>query len=230
MSGSSAIPMEVPGPPESSGPTGSGARTGSAAAMWRQMLEAARSGSREAQARLIESLRPYLLTLAEEQVGSDLRPKVAASDVVQNAIYQAWRAFDDFRGHTRAELVSWLQTILVHCSAGAARNFRGAAKRDIARERSLDKLKWERGRDFADAKASPSQHVAAAEQRQEVNAALERLLPRHEHAIRLRNYLGLSFSEMGVALACSDVAARKLWLKAVEKLGCELRSHGLSSS
>lgn len=63
----------------------------------------------------------------------------------------------------------------------------------------------------------------ANEQRQSIERALQRLTSRHEQAIRLRNDLGLSFAEMGVALGCSEDAARMLWVRAVEKLGRELR-------
>ena len=49
------------------------------------------------------------------------------------------------------------------------------------------------------------------------------LSSQHEQVIRLRNDLGLSFAEIGVALACSHNVARKLWLKAVKQLGQKLR-------
>jgi RNA polymerase sigma-70 factor (subfamily 1) len=189
---------------------------------------AARNGSRDAQAQLLESLRPVLLAIAEGEVASELRPKLAASDVVQNTMCQAWQDFASFQGHTRTELIGWLKTILGHAAAGEARRYRQTDKRDLERERSLDKLMSELGHDVADSLTSPSGQVMASEERQRVEAAIRRLSPRHEQAIRLRNHLGLSFAEMGVALSCSDTAARKLWLVAVEKLGYELRSNDSS--
>ena len=107
---------------------------------WEVCLCDARNGSREAQAQVLEAMRPYLLVVAENQIASDLRPKLAASDVVQNTVWQAWQGFDNFRGKSRAELVGWLRAILSNCAAAGGREHRGTAKRDLDRERSLDQM------------------------------------------------------------------------------------------
>ncbi len=191
---------------------------------WESCLQAARDGSRDAQAQLLEAVRPYLLAVAQDELGSDLRPKLAASDVVQNTVWQAWQDFGDFRGQTRAELVGWLRTILCRCAADGARRYRGTAKRDVSCERSLDQMTSELGSggNLADSCTSPSEQAMAREQRQQVERAVRRLSPHYEQAIRLRSDLGLSFTEMGVALSCSEDAARMLWVRAVDKLGQEL--------
>jgi RNA polymerase sigma-70 factor (subfamily 1) len=190
---------------------------------WECDLDDARHGSREAQARLLEAVRPYLLAVAEDQLASDLRPKLAASDIVQNTVWQAWQDFGQFQGQTRAELVAWLRTILGHCAAAGARQHRSTGKRELSRERHLDQAASEFEEALADSHTSPSGLAMKNEQRQHVERAVRRLTPRHEQAIRLRNDLGLSFAEMGVALSCSEDAARLRWVRAVEKLGQELR-------
>jgi RNA polymerase sigma-70 factor (subfamily 1) len=190
---------------------------------WERYLNQARQGSREAQARLLEVVRPYLLSVAEDQLASDLRPKLAASDIVQNVVWQAWQDFGDFRGRSRAELVSWLQTILRNTVSDGARRYRGTAKRDVGRERNLDHIASEYEVALADSHSSPSGHAMASEERQRVERAARRLSSSYEQVIRLRNDLGLSFIEVGVALNCSNEAARKLWTRAVKKLGRELR-------
>jgi RNA polymerase sigma-70 factor (ECF subfamily) len=192
---------------------------------WELYLEQAQQGSREAQAQLLQAVRPYLLAVAEDQLASEIRPKLAASDIVQNAVWQAWQDFGDFRGQSRAELIGWLRKILCNCINEGARQHRRIAKRDISRERSLDQMKSEFGAALADSCSSPSEHVMASEERQQVERAVRRMSSRNEQAIRLRNELGLSFAEMGVALSCSEDAARKLLERAIEKLGQELRRH-----
>lgn len=186
-------------------------------------LRASLDGSREAQAQLLEAVRPYLLAVAKDELASELRPKLAASDVVQIAVLQAWQGFGDFRGQTRAELIGWLRTILCHCAAEGARRYRGTAKRDVSREQSLDQMASEFGVALADSGNSPSVNMMASEERQQMERVMRRLSSRNEQAIRLRNDLGLSFVEMGVALSCSANAARKLWARAIKELGQELQ-------
>lgn len=211
------------GPAISSGPTPSTDGQSPASGCWESYLDESQQGSREAQARLLQAVRPYLLAVAEDQLASEIRPKLAASDIVQNAVWQAWQDFGDFRGQSRAELLGWLRTILCRCAADGARQHREIAKRDISRERSLDQMEGEFGTALADSCSSPSGHAMANEERQQVERAVRRMSSRYEQAIRLRNDLGLSFAEMGVALSCSEDAARMLWSRAIEKLGQELR-------
>jgi len=209
----------------SSGPTPSSKFQSSASISWESYLKETQQGSREAQARLLQAVRPYLLAVAEDQLASEIRPKVAASDIVQNTVWQAWQDFGDFRGQSKAELLGWLRTILCRCAADGARQHRETAKRDIRRERSLDQMESEFGTALADSCSSPSGHAIANEERQLVERAVRRMSSRYEQAIRLRNDLSLSFAEMGVALSCSEDAARMLWSRAIEKLGRELRRH-----
>ena len=197
---------------------------GSESSSWEFCLQASLDGSREAQAQLLEAVRPYLLAVAKDELASELRPKLAASDVVQIAVWKAWQGFGDFRGQTRAELISWLRTILGNCAAEGARRYRGTAKRDVRREQSLEQMASEFGGALADSTNSPSINMMASEERQRMERSVRRLSSRNEQAIRLRNDLGLSFAEMGVALSCSANAARKLWARAVKELGREL--HG----
>ena len=63
----------------------------------------------------------------------------------------------------------------------------------------------------------------ASEERQRMERAIGRLSSQYGQAIRLRSDLGLTFAEMGVALSCSEDAARMLWVRALAKLGRELR-------
>ena len=207
----------------SSGPTPSADFQSPASSCWESYLEETQQGPREAQAKLLQAVRPYLMALAEDQLASEIRPKLAASDIVQNTVWQAWQDFGDFRGKSKAELLGWLRTILCRCAADGARQHRETAKRDISRERSLDQMEGSFGKSLTSSCSSPSGHAIANEERQLVERAVRRMPSRYEQAIRLRNDLGLSFAEMGVALSCSEDAARMLWSRAIEKLGRELR-------
>ena len=131
---------------------------------------------------------------------------------------------------TWTELIGWLRTILSNCAAGGARRYRGTAKRDVSRERSLDQMAIEFGEALAESGNSPSGNMMASEERQRMERAVRRLSPRNEQAIHLRSDLGLSFAEMGVALSCSVNAARKLWARAVKELGRKLHRNETAQS
>ena len=87
--------------------------------------------------RSIEDYRDYLLLLARLQMGTRLRAKMDASDVVQQAMLQAHESREQFRGETEGEWLAWLRAILANALAAAARRFDTQA-RDPARERSLE--------------------------------------------------------------------------------------------
>ena len=91
----------------------------------------------EEQGRALERFRQYLLLVARQQIDERLRGKLDPSDVVQQTLLEAHRNRDQFRGQTEAELAAWLRQILAHSLADAIRSLR-RAKRDVARERSLD--------------------------------------------------------------------------------------------
>src|SRR5262245_31447323 len=84
-------------------------------------------------AETLERYRAYLRLLARLHLDRRLQGKLDPSDVVQQTFLQAYRALDQFRGRTEAELAAWLRQILAHNLAHAARDL-GRDKRDVARE------------------------------------------------------------------------------------------------
>src|SRR5437764_13707204 len=89
------------------------------------------------QALPLERFRPYLLLLARLQLREQFRGKLDPSDVVQQTLLEAHRKRDQFRGHSPAELAGWLRQLLA-CTLADALRALGRAKRDAARERSLE--------------------------------------------------------------------------------------------
>ena len=64
---------------------------------------AARQRSEEAQGQVLELCRPYLLHIANQELASDLQPKIGASDLVQETFLDAHRDFGRFHGTAEAE-------------------------------------------------------------------------------------------------------------------------------
>ena len=182
---------------------------------------------REALIGVIESCRSYLLLVAERELGPDLKAKEAVSDLVQEALIDAQRDAGRWSGGAEAtdELRAWLRQFLMHKIQHAARRYRGTGKRRIRREVSLATVEADPGLAgslMAD-QTSPGGRAARHEEEAALRTALGQLPERMRQAVLWRHNEDCSFSEIGRRLACSNVAARKLWLKALRQLQVELK-------
>ena len=191
------------------------------AAHW---LPAARAGSPEALGQALEACRDYLLRIAEGELGSDLQAKGGASDLVQGTMLDAIRGFAHFQGNTQAELLQWLRRLLLNNLADFTRQYRDTAKRQIGQEVRLegDDSSAERGGGLAAAWLSPSGEAMAHEQAEAIRHAVERLPDDYRRVLVLRYQEERSFEEIGDLLGLTANAARKLLLRAVERVQREL--------
>jgi RNA polymerase sigma-70 factor (ECF subfamily) len=70
---------------------------------------------------------------------------------------------------------------------------------------------------------SPESRVAAEEASAALDRAVDLLPVDYREVIVLRHGQGLSFAELGQLIDRSDEAARKLYVRAIERLGQELK-------
>jgi RNA polymerase sigma-70 factor (ECF subfamily) len=187
-------------------------------------LRAARAGSAEALGRLLEAYRGLLLAIARRKIGPELNAKGSASDLVQETFLEAQRDFAQFRGHSEEELKAWLQHLLRNNLRDFTKTYAGTAKREVIREVSLEAVRgWgELGLLFSSDSASPRARAIKHEQAEAVQQALRRLPADYRHVLQLRYTEGRSFEEIGERMQRSANAARKLWLRALERMGEEL--------
>jgi RNA polymerase sigma-70 factor (ECF subfamily) len=187
-------------------------------------LAAARGGSSEALGQVLDSCRGYLLRIASRRLGADLRSKGGTSDLVQQTFLDAQRHFERFQGESEKELLAWLRQILLHNLAHFQRRYRATGKRDLGHEIPLtgEASSTDGGVDVATETPSPSEQIAAREEAEAVQKALERLSEEHRHVLALRHQEQLTFEEIGRRLGRSTSGARALWLRAVERLNEEL--------
>lgn len=183
-------------------------------------IRKARAGSDAALGELFEACRKYMLLVANRALDSDLRPKGGASDLVQDTFVEAKKDFSRFQGTTEKELFAWLTCILTHQVGKHARAFRTTRKRDINREESLDAGAGALLLSGSD--ETPSALVVVQEERRRVQAALDRLPADQREVLVLRTWHQLPFEEIGTIMHRSPDAARKLWARAVERLGRKL--------
>jgi RNA polymerase sigma-70 factor (ECF subfamily) len=198
------------------------------------MIEATSRGDLEALVGVIESCRSYLLLIAERALAPDLRAKEAASDLVQEALVDAQREARRWTGRAEAtdELRAWLRQFLMHKIAHAARRYRGTARRGIAREVSLAIVQADpaMAESLVADQTSVCTRAARREEEQALCSALDRLPERMRQAVLWRHHEDCSFDEIGRRLGCSNVAARKLWLKALQQLQAVLKDDANSET
>ena len=147
----------------------------------------------------LDRYRSYLLVLARAGLDPRLRPKVDASDVVQQTLLEAHAAAERFRGETTAEVAAWLRQILARNLANLGRDYT-RARRDVRREAGpppdpdasevrLDAL-------LAAGMSSPSLRVDRAEQLLRLAAALQQLPAAQREAVELRYLGGLPLADI----------------------------------
>lgn len=184
-------------------------------------LAAARAGDAAARDRLFGACRSFVATAARCHLQRGLQAKVDASDVVQQSLLEAHRGFDRFAGETPAEWLAWLKKIVAHNALDAAKQYRGTAKRDAARELPLA-LHADASHGWheqpVDPASSPSGRVIRWEQELLLAAALDALAEDHREVLFLRNIERLPFEEVARRMDRSSGACRMLWMRAIASL------------
>ncbi len=166
--------------------------------------------------------RDWLGVLARMQVRDKYRAKFDPSDVVQQTLLEAVRAWPQFRGRSDGELAAWLRQILARVLAHEFRRFGAVKARDLAREVSLDRAIADSCQRLGDILADPATSVGARleehEAQRRLAEVLERLPEDYREVILLRNMEGLSHEEVARRMDRGVGAVRMLWVRALARL------------
>lgn len=179
--------------------------------------------------RSIEEYRAYLLLLARLQMGTRLRAKVDASDIVQQAILHAHESRARFRGETEGEWLAWLRAILANALAAALRRFDTQA-RDPGRERSLEG-ELERSSSRLESllvadQTSPSERAVRGEELLRLAHALARLPEDQRRVVELHYLRGLAVADVAEEIGRTRPAAVGLLFRGLKRLRELLRDSG----
>jgi RNA polymerase sigma-70 factor (ECF subfamily) len=159
--------------------------------------------------------------LARVQLGTRLRSKLDASDIVQQTILQAHTNRGQFRGTTEAEWLAWLRAILANALAAVARRFDTGA-RDLGREHSLEaELDLSSSRLetlLAADQTSPSEGAAHGEELLRLARALGGLPDDQRRVIELHHLKGMPVAEVAAELGRTRPAVVGLLFRGLKKL------------
>ena len=186
------------------------------------LLLAARAGSNSSLGQLLQGYQNYLNLLADEELGSAIKVKASASDLVQDSFLEAKRDFGQFTGQSTVEFQAWLRRLLLNNVANMIRSYQGTEKRDITRETPASNCNLHQIRPLAGQGKTASSIVMKNELLDSLQLAIQKLPGHYQDVIQWRNYDRASFEEIGERLERSAEAARKLWVRAVELLQQEL--------
>jgi RNA polymerase sigma-70 factor (ECF subfamily) len=190
------------------------------------LLRLAQEGNRTALGQLLELYRGYLSLLAHLQIRRRLQGKVDSGDVVQETFLKANRDFEQFRGQSEGELVSWLRAILATSIAQLVRHYCGTKGRDVRLERELvhelDQSSRALDGGLVASQSSPSQQASRREQAVLLADALERLPEDYRGVVILRHLEQLSFPEVAQRMGRTVDSVEKLWIRALGRLRREL--------
>jgi RNA polymerase sigma-70 factor (ECF subfamily) len=173
----------------------------------------------------LERFRPYLRVLARTHLDPRLRGKLDPSDVVQDALVQAVRAIDQYRGESDTQLAGWLRQILIRTLSNAVRAY-GQEKRDAGREQAIAAAVEETSVRLeawlaADV-TSPSQHAARNEDLVRLAAALDRLPDAQREALTLHHLQRWTLDAVAGHMGRTPAAVAGLIKRALRQLREEL--------
>jgi len=194
-------------------------RSGTAGSSVQLRFAKARAGNSTSLGQLLEGCRSYLLLVARQQTDRRIQVKSAPSDLVQETFIEARRQFADFNGNDNEQLAAWLRQILRFKVADSVRRYRKTAKRAVDREVPLTGVDSRPGAE--ELLIAPESRPARRHERADREALLHALarLPEHyRQIVKLRQWEGRRFDEIGVLMQRSPAAAQRLWARAIRRL------------
>jgi RNA polymerase sigma-70 factor (ECF subfamily) len=184
------------------------------------LVARARAGDDEAFAALCRRHEARLRALVGRRLGPAVQRKVSVADVLQETWIVAHHGLGAFEPRHGGAVAAWLARIAVHKAQEAVRHHAGAARRAVGREVSRPDRPVTG--DVPGSVASPSRRAGDREDRERLHAALARLPRRQREVLQLVQLNGLGLEATAVLLARSKEAVRKLYGRALQRLGALL--------
>ncbi len=161
-----------------------------------------------------------LLAFVEGRLGSTLRGKVEAQDIIQDVAVKALRELPKAESSER-DPFGWLCHLAEQCVIDAHRHF-DAAKRAAGREMAGNVPSAEGSQDLiallAASMTTPTQAAVRDEREANLRAVLATFPDEHREVLRLRYVQGLATKEIAQRMNKTDVAIRVLLTRLVQRL------------
>jgi RNA polymerase sigma-70 factor (ECF subfamily) len=188
------------------------------------LLERARGGDAAALNEIFVRHRNRLRRMVEMRLHWKLRPRVDASDVIQDAYLEVATRLGEYLRDPKVPLFLWLRLVVGDRLATLHRHHLGAQMRDAGREVSLYRGALPAASSAALAaqllgrETSPTQAAVRAERILRLQDALNTLDPIDREVLSLRHFEQLTRREAAEVLGIEEGAAAKRYIRALKRL------------
>jgi RNA polymerase sigma-70 factor, ECF subfamily len=163
----------------------------------------------------VDRIEDYVRVLAKLERDPKLRGHIDPADAVQQTILKAIQKWDQFRGHTDAELVAWLRTILTHHLIDVAREYN---RKNGDRHHSIEQSHARLAAWLVADQSTPSQKAMRHEQWGKLAEALRCLPDDQRTAVELRHLQGCSVPEICDRMGRTTAAVAGLLRRGLQTL------------
>ena len=185
-----------------------------------ELVRRFRAGDESAARVLFERHADVLRARVARNLPRAMRPRVAASDVVQDAWLAAFLRLADFEDRGDGSFRRWLGTIVENKVLDEVRHHVGAGKRDVRREVDVQSGIVRLAGPASGRSASAD--LRDAEEKALVERAMSALPEAQREVMRLAHEERLTMEEAAVRMGRSLAAVRKLYSRAVLRLAQEV--------
>jgi len=188
-----------------------------------ELLQRAAHGDGQARQAVLVRHRERLKHMVAVRMDRRLAARIDPSDVVQEALVDAARGFDDYLRQRPVPFYPWLRQLAWDRLIELHRRHLHAQRRSVKREEPLAlHLSDQSALQLADRvlarQSSPSDRAIRSEVRTRIRAALDQLSERDREVLVLRHLEQLSTRETAAVLGITEGAVKTRHLRALERL------------
>ncbi|MEZ6061458.1 MAG: sigma-70 family RNA polymerase sigma factor [Planctomycetaceae bacterium] len=194
-----------------------------------ELLDRLHAGDVNVLGDLLTLYRSRLKAMVQLRLDRRVQGRVDASDVIQDACLEAATRVQEFVDKKPMTFFLWLRYLVGEQMITQHRRHLGAAKRDARREISLFNRLPEASTALLAARligslTAPSEAAVRAENRLEVEEALNSMSELDREIIALRHFEQLSRFETAQVLGIQESACSKRYVRAMQRLGDVLKA------
>ena len=189
-----------------------------------QLVQAAAEGDQQAWEKLDTTFRPQLKRMVRVRLDPRLASRVDASDVVQEALFDAAIGLREFISKPQMPFFLWLRLMTGSRLAKIHRFHLGTQRRSIARECGRDHVSGPDAssillaeRFIAD-QSAPEQRLARTELRERLISALDELPPLEREVLVLRHFEQLTNADAAVVVGLTPGGTSKCYFRGLQRL------------
>jgi RNA polymerase sigma-70 factor (ECF subfamily) len=192
-----------------------------------QLLESAAAGDSAAAHELLAHCRPRLRRMVAMRLDPSIRARVDPSDVVQEALAEAYQKLPAYLKKRPVSFYPWLRQIAWQRLVKLHRAHIAASRRSVRREDVVplpisNQSAAQLADRFVTSETGPAQRAVRSELRERVRAALNGLSETDRELLIMRYLEHLTLKEIAETLQITVAAAKMRHARALERLEREL--------